>query len=110
MDSQGGSEKDIICRIGKARTAFSMMSAIWRAGNIALNTKLRLLNSNIKTILFETWKATKHLVNKLQVFTNTCLRQILKIRWSEKITNTALWEKTNHTPMESELKKESGVG
>ena len=108
MDSQGGSEKDIICRIGKARTAFRMMSPIWRAGNITLNTKMRLFNSNIKTILLygcETWKTTKHLVNKIQVFTNTCLRQILKIRWPEKITNTALWEKTNQTPMESELKK-----
>ena len=81
---------------------------IWRADNITLNTKMRLFNSNIKTILLygcETWKTTKHLVNKIQVFTNTCLRQILKIRWPEKITNTALWEKTNQTPMESELKK-----
>ena len=42
MDSQGGSEKDIICRIGKARTAFRMMSPIWRAGNITLNMKMRL--------------------------------------------------------------------
>lgn len=108
MDSMGGSEKDMKSRIGKARTAFRMMSPIWRASNISLNTKIRLFNSNVKTILLygcETWKTTKDLLHKLQVFTNSCLRHILRIRWPDKITNRDLWKKTNQEQMEAELIK-----
>ena len=87
-----------------------MMSPIWRAGNITLNTKMRLFNSNIKTILLygcETWKTTKHLVNKLQLSLYQHMPPPdIKDQMAGK-TNTALWEKTNQTPMESELKKES---
>ena len=108
MDRLGGSEQDIKCRIGKARTAFRMINTIWRASNITLNTKIRLFNSNIKTILLhgcETWKTTKSLLHKLQVFINNCLRQILKIRWPDKITNIDLWKKTRQETIESELLK-----
>ena len=108
VDGMGGSELDIKNRIGKARSAFRMMETIWRAGNISLNTKIRLFNSNIKTILLygcETWKTTKCLLHKLQVFNNNCLRRITNIRWPEKISNTDLWERTNQIPIEQEIRK-----
>ncbi len=38
--SDGGSEGDVKRRIGKARDAFGMMGAIWRARNITLKTKI----------------------------------------------------------------------
>ena len=47
--SDGGSEGDVKRRIGKARAAFGMMGAIWRARNITLRTKIRLFNSSIKS-------------------------------------------------------------
>jgi hypothetical protein len=47
--SDGGSEGDVKRRIGKARAAFGMMGAIWRARNITLRTKIRLVNSSIKS-------------------------------------------------------------
>ena len=81
-----GSDKDVKIRIGKARTAFNMMGSIWKARNISLKTKVWLFNSNVKTILLygaETWKTTKGLLHKLQVFINKFLRWILNIRWPE---------------------------
>ena len=51
VDNTGGSELNIKTSIGKARTAFRMMGTSWRTGTVSLNTKIRLLNSNIKTIL-----------------------------------------------------------
>ena len=108
VDNLGGSDKDVKIRIGKARTAFNMMGSIWKARNITLKTKIRLFNSNVKTILLygaETWKTTKNLLHKLQVFINNCLRRILNIRWPEKISNKDLWEKTNQSPVDEELKK-----
>ena len=84
------------------------MGSIWKARNISLKTKVRLFNSNVKTILLygaETWKTTKSLLHKLQVFINYCLRRILNIRWPEKISNKELWQKTNQPPVEEELKR-----
>ncbi|XP_076441072.1 uncharacterized protein LOC143280323 [Babylonia areolata] len=59
---------------------------VWRNENLCLHTKLRLFNTNVKSVLLygsETWRRTKSLESKLQVFINICLRQILRIRWPE---------------------------
>jgi hypothetical protein len=64
--------------------------------------------ANVKIILLygaETWKTTKSLLHKLQVFINNYLRRILNIRWPEKISNKELWQKTNQPPVEEELKR-----
>ena len=58
----GGTDEDIKARIQKARNAFPMMKNIWKSGNIRLQTKLRLFNSNVRSVLLygsETWR-TKH--------------------------------------------------
>jgi hypothetical protein len=95
IDNLGGSDKEVNIRIGKSRTAFNMMGSIWKSRDISLKTKVRLFNSNVKTILLygsETWKTTKSLLHKLQVIINNCLRCILNIRWPEKIYNKELWD------------------
>ena len=64
------------------------MSFVWN--NRLLKTKLTIFNSNVKSDLLygsETWKHIKALDSKLQVFVNTCLRQILRIRWPDTISN-----------------------
>jgi len=89
----GGTEEDIRPRIGKARHVFITLRPIWKNKNIRLPTKLKLFNSNvISTLLYgsETWRHTKALDEKLKVFVNTCLRQILQIRWPETISNQDL--------------------
>jgi hypothetical protein len=109
VDNIRGSDQDVKIRIGKTRTVFNIMGSIWKARNISLKTKVRLFNFNVKTILLygaETWKTTKSLLHKLQVFINNCLRHILNIRWPEKISNKELWQKTNQPPVEEELKME----
>ena len=83
VDNLGGSDKDVKIRIGKARTAFNMMGSIWKARNISLKTKVRLFNSNVKTILLygaETLKTTKSLLHKLQVFISNCPRRIRNVQ------------------------------
>ena len=65
-------------------------------------TKLRLFNTNVKTVLLygaETWRRTKRLDQRLQVFINNCLRQILQIWWPEKISNQELWARTHQQPV-----------
>jgi hypothetical protein len=57
--------------------------------------KLCIFNANVKAVLLygcETWKNSKSITAKLQVFINKCLRKNLKIFWLDQITNKELWK------------------
>ena len=103
VDQQGGTNRDVKARIGKARAAFVMLKNIWASGGISMRTKLRIFNSNAKSILLyecETWRTTQTMQRKIQAFFNTCLRRIYKLRWQEKIRNEDLWERARQEPVE----------
>ena len=71
-----------------------------------MRTKIRLFQSNVKSVLLygsETWSLKKTLSSKLQVFINTCLRQIMKIKWSDKVHNNILWKRTGQEPIDKEI-------
>ena len=92
----------LLDRIGKARYAFTTLKSIWRSTSLSTYNKLRIFNSNVKSVLLygsETWRVTNTTSNKLQVFLNNCLRHILNIQWPEKISNKNLWERTQQDPI-----------
>ena len=96
VDQQGGTDLDITVRIGKARASFVMLKNIWASGGISMKTKLRIFNSDVKSVLLygcETWRTTKTMQKKIQTFFNTCLRRIYKTQWQEKIRNEDLLER-----------------
>ena len=102
VDAQGGTDKDISARINKARASFVTLKKLWSSKEISIATKLRIFNSNVKSILLygsETWRVTKSLQQKIQVFVNSCLRQLFKIRWPDKISNEELWNKAKQEPI-----------
>jgi len=104
----GGAELDVNRRISKARTAFGKLSAIWQSNIYSLHTKLRLFESNVKSVLLyacETWKVTASITKKLQTYINRCLRRILNIRWPRTISNSLLWQLTKQIPVEDEIRK-----
>ena len=106
--TDGGTERDVKPRIGKASYAFKSLTNIWKSNKITTKTKIRLFNTNVKSVLFygaETWKLSKPLIKKLQTFTNKCLRQILKIYWLDRIPNIELWEKTKQEQIEITLRR-----
>jgi flagellum-specific peptidoglycan hydrolase FlgJ len=108
VDKTGGTEKDIKARIMKARTAFVLLKNIWRAKDIKIHTKIRIFNTNVKSVLLygsETWKMTKTLQHKLQIFVNNCLRRILNIRWQDKVRNEEVWRRTDQVPMDAQIKE-----
>ena len=75
---------------------------------MSTNTKVRIFNTNVKTVLLygaETWRTTKAIIQKIQVFINSCLRKILRIRWPDTISNKLLWETTNQIPVEEEIRR-----
>ncbi|CAC5395900.1 unnamed protein product [Mytilus coruscus] len=61
MDRNGGTDADIRTRISKARQAFAMLKPVWKSTAFTENTKIRIFNTNVKSVLFygaETWRLT----------------------------------------------------
>lgn len=102
----GGAKEDILARINKAKGAFAQLHNIWNSSILSLNTKIKIFNSNVKSVLLygcETWLVTEVLTNKIQSFVNRCLRRILKIWWPNTISNIELHRRTNQQPIATEI-------
>ena len=108
IDKKGGVTADIRARIGKARQSFATLKPVLRADKLTNRTKLRLFNSNVKSVLLygcETWCLTQTNGKKIQTFVNGCLRYILKVHYPKRIRNEILWKKTKQEPIEDEIRK-----
>lgn len=104
----GGTDEDVVKRINKAKAAFAQLRPIWRSHQLRRNTKLRIFESNVKSVLLygcQTWKVSKLITRQLQTFTNRCLRIILNIHWPERISNEELWNTCQQTPVNITIKQ-----
>ncbi|VDO84662.1 unnamed protein product [Schistosoma curassoni] len=108
VDEQGGSDADVKARISKARAAYLQLRNIWNSKQLSTNTKVRIFNTNLKTVLLyevETWRTTKTIIQKIQVFIDSRLRKLLQICWPDTISKNLLWERTNQIPTKEEIWK-----
>nr|KAG5697797.1 hypothetical protein BaRGS_016059 [Batillaria attramentaria] len=83
-----------------------MLKNAWASKVVSIRTKLRIFNSNVKSVLLygcETWRITKTMQQKIQTFLNTCLRRIFNIRWPEKIRNEELLERAGQEPVAKQI-------
>ena len=99
VDQQGGTEQDVT-----ARAAFVMLKNIWASGEISMRSKLRIFNSNVKSVLLyrcETWRTTQTMQQRILTFFNTCLRR--KVQWQEKVPNEDLWERTGRESVAKQI-------
>ena len=81
--------EDIRARIGMAKTAFWQNKELMKR-NISLNTKIRILNCYVFSILnygCESWTWNQGLCKRIRAFEMWCYRRMLKISWMDKITN-----------------------
>ena len=51
MSEDGGAEEDIQSRLGKARRAFAQLNPVWRSRQYGRETKLKIYNSCILSVL-----------------------------------------------------------
>jgi hypothetical protein len=103
-----GTNKDVQNRLGKARTAFSMLKPIWKSSQLSRKTKMKIYKSNVLSVLLygaECWRMTQADKDKLEVFQNKCLRQIHRIFWPRTITNQNLHQISNVTTIDQILEK-----
>jgi hypothetical protein len=107
VSKNGGTEKDIKCPINKARHALNSLLPIWRSTALSQNNKIRIFNTNVKSVLLygsETWRVTKTNTQKLQTFINRCRRNIRKIRWPEVVSNQQLWDRTRQNAIDYDIR------
>ena len=67
VETSGGTDADVSNRINKARGAFHSLKQIWSSGIISTSTKLKIFNSNVKSVLLygaETWRMTVKMIRK----------------------------------------------
>ena len=68
MNIEGGTDADVKNRINKARVIFNILGKVWSAKNISRGTKMKIFNSNVKSVLLygaETWRTTKAMLSKI---------------------------------------------
>ncbi|PIK62384.1 endonuclease-reverse transcriptase [Apostichopus japonicus] len=96
VSKDGGGTEDIKNRLGKARGAFRNLRRIWTNGAIGRKTKLTLFKTLVRSVLLygsEAWKVTKREEQKLDAFQFKCIRRILKIPWTELVSNDRISSK-----------------
>ena len=108
VSKDSGTQKDIRSRIGKARSAFLKLNEIWKSSIYSIRTKVRLYNSNVKSVLLygsECWRTTVEDMSKLASFHNGCLRRICRIFWPNKVSNKDLYERTKSGCILDEIRR-----
>jgi len=88
--------------------AYLFNSILYGEINISKGVKIQIFSTDVKSVLLyacETWKTTNQITRRLQTFINKCLRQIMNIKWTDKITNEELWKITKQKPIEIQIKR-----
>lgn len=101
ITSDGKNEKEILRRISIARCTFLQMSKSLCCRDIKLDTRQRILRCYIwPTLLYgaETWTISKTMIRKITAFEMWSYRKMLKIPWTEKVTNAEVLNRMETTP------------
>ncbi|CAI6343800.1 unnamed protein product [Macrosiphum euphorbiae] len=96
ITEDGRSKTNIICRIAQAKRAFQDKSHILTTNSVSLEIRKKFLKSYIWSVaLFgsETWTINSTEKNRLEAFEMWCYRKMLKIPWTEKVTNKEVLDK-----------------
>ena len=106
ISNDNGAKKDIKARLNKARGAFCKLQAIWKSKQYRLKTKIKIYNSNVKSVLLygsECWRVTKKDMSQIEAFHTKSLRRICNIIWPNHISNYNLFQITGCRSIVTEL-------
>ena len=93
ITENGISEREIKRRRMIARTTFTNMRTLLSCRGINMKTGLRAIKCYVWPTLFygaETWTITKFMLSRLDACEMKVYRIVLKISWTEKVTNEAV--------------------
>lgn len=84
------SNKEINCRIEMARSTFFKFKKILCNNQININLRLRYMKCYVWSVLLygvETWTLKATNMNRLESFEIWCYRRMLRISWTDRLTN-----------------------
>jgi len=88
--SDGQCRPDLTRCIGLAFAVMASLKRIWRDKHLTLDTKLHLYQTLVLSVLLyatDTWTLLSADVRTLDDFHQKCLRQLLGIRWYDRVRN-----------------------
>jgi len=89
ITQDGNCDREVLLRIAYAGGAFSQLKNIWRCRYYSQKLKLRLFWINVLSVLLygcEFWSLSKNAEKRLLGFENNCLRRILAVHWTDRVT------------------------
>jgi len=100
-------DAEITTRIASASVAFGRLSKrLWKDRGIKLQTKMATYRAVvIPTLLYccETWTTYRRHLKQLEQFHQRCLRNILGIRWQDRVPNTVVLERSGLPSIEKQV-------
>ncbi|BHF80145.1 hypothetical protein SprV_0702326900 [Sparganum proliferum] len=87
----GQSKDDIVSRIDAARWVFSSLrKCLWNRRDLSIATKIRVYRASVRSVLLygcECWALRVEDERKLEVFNHRCLRIILRVKFTDFVSN-----------------------
>ncbi|BHF73604.1 hypothetical protein SprV_0401668600 [Sparganum proliferum] len=87
----GQSKDDIVSRIGAARWVFSSLrKCLWILRELSIATTIRVYRASVRSVLLygcEFWALRVEDERKLEVFDHHCLRTILRVKFTDLVSN-----------------------
>ena len=101
-------DDEVTARTEKASLAFGgLRTNVWERNGIRLDTKLKVYKAVVlSTLLYacETWTVYQRHAKKHNHFHLSCLRNVLKISWQDKISDTEVMKKAKMQSVYNPLK------
>src|SRR6218665_3029736 len=97
-----GFEAELVRRMAIARNCMTSLDRHnWRS-SISVSTKIRLYSAYVLPVFLygaETWTLTKAMAAKVDAFDQWCQRRILRIHYSQHVTNAEVRRRTGCLPL-----------
>ncbi|XP_065279376.1 uncharacterized protein LOC135895225, partial [Emys orbicularis] len=109
ISSDGSLDNEINARISNASQAPGCLRVkVLNHHNIRMSTKLLVYRAVILSSLLyrcKTWTLYRHHIKQFEAFHMRCLRNIMKIRWQDKVPNLDVLERAQMTSIEMMIMK-----
>ena len=107
MSNTATIDEEINLRLARASASFGRLSdRVWKKRGLTCKTKLKVYHAVVLPSLLygsETWTVYSRHLQRLQSFHLRCLRQILKVKWQDRVSNTEILQRANSRSISSML-------
>ena len=97
MSNTATIDEEINLRLARASASFGRLSdRVWKKRGLTCKTKLKVYHAVVLPSLLygsETWTVYSRHLQRLQSFHLRCLRQILKVKWQDRVSNTEILQR-----------------